>query len=179
MAHYEKRLQSQELYAGRILRLSRDTVELEDGNLTQREVVHHNGGAGMVPLTESGEVFLVRQFRYPFGRELLEIPAGKLEPGEDPLTAAKRELMEECGLEAGSVRDLGCIYPSVGYDTEVIYLYLARDLRPVRSHPDEEEFLSLERRPLKELVGMALDGTLRDAKTVAAVLKTALLLEGK
>ena len=176
MAHFEKTLETRELFRGRILRLEVDRVELEDGSVSSREVVRHPGGAAILPLDADGQVTLVRQFRYAFGQELLEIPAGKLEPGEDPKTAAIRELEEECGLVAGAVTDLGCIYPSVGYDDEIIYLYLARDLRPTEARPDAGEFVSLERYPLSTLAEMAESGVLRDAKTVTAVLKTRSLI---
>ena len=176
MAHFEKSLETRELFRGRILRLEVDRVELEDGSVSSREVVRHPGGAAILPLDAEGQVTLVRQFRYAFGQELLEIPAGKLEPGEDPKTAAIRELEEECGLVAGAVTDLGCIYPSVGYDDEIIYLYLARDLRPTEARPDAGEFVSLERYPLSTLAEMAESGVLRDAKTVTAVLKTRSLI---
>ena len=176
MAHFEKTLETRELFRGRILRLEVDRVELEDGSVSSREVVRHPGGAAILPLDADGQVTLVRQFRYAFGQELLEIPAGKLEPGEDPKTAAIRELEEECGLVAGAVTDLGCIYPSVGYDDEIIYLYLARDLRSTEARPDAGEFVSLERYPLSTLAEMAESGVLRDAKTVTAVLKTRSLI---
>ena len=176
MAHFEKTLETRELFRGRILRLEVDRVELEDGSVSSREVVRHPGGAAILPLDAEGQVTLVRQFRYAFGQELLEIPAGKLEPGEDPKTAAIRELEEECGLVAGAVTDLGCIYPSVGYDDEIIYLYLARDLRSTEARPDAGEFVSLERYPLSTLAEMAESGVLRDAKTVTAVLKTRSLI---
>ena len=105
-----------------------------------------------------------------------EIPAGKLEPGEDPKTAAVRELEEECGLVAGEITDLGCIYPSVGYDDEVIYLFLARELSTTVARPDDGEFVTLEQYPLEELTGMAERGEIRDAKTVTAILKTSRML---
>ena len=176
MAHFEKTLETRELFRGRILRLEVDRVELEDGSVSSREVVRHPGGAAILPLDADEQVTLVRQFRYAFGQELLEIPAGKLEPGEDPKTAAIRELEEECGLVAGAVTDLGCIYPSVGYDDEIIHLYLARDLRSTEARPDAGEFVSLERYPLSTLADMAESGVLRDAKTVTAVLKTRSLI---
>ena len=173
--HREKTLERREIYDGRILRLTVDKVELEDGSVSSREIVHHPGGAAVLPLFETGEVAMVRQFRYAFSRELLEIPAGKLEPGEDPRTAALRELEEECGLTAGKVTDLGCIYPTVGYDDEIIHLFLATKLRETAPRPDRGEFLTLERYSLAELTEMVRRGELRDGKTVAAVLKTALI----
>ncbi len=177
MAHFEKTLESTEQFRGKIFRVTRDVVELENGNTSFREILHHNGGAGVVAMTENGEVYMVRQFRYAFSRELLEIPAGKLEQGEDPKEAALRELREECGLVADNVTDLGPIYPTVGYDTEVIYTYLATGLREVEVCPDEDEFITLEKWPLASLVDMVMAGEIRDGKTVAALLKV-WLLEG-
>ena len=174
--HSEETLGSTEVFRGRIFRVTVDQVSLEDGSVSQREIVHHHGGAAILPLDEDGNVTMVRQFRYAFSRELMEIPAGKLEAGEDPRAAAIRELEEECGLLAGQVTDLGCIYPTVGYDDEIIYLYLARDLRKTAARPDQGEFLTLETHPLEELTALALSGGLRDGKTVAAVLKTAMLI---
>lgn len=176
MKHFEKTIRSQEIFRGHILRVTLDTVELEDGSQSQREIVHHHGGAAVLPLDSDGNVWMVRQFRYAFGQELLEIPAGKLEPGENPKDAALRELEEECGLIADTVTDLGSIYPSVGYDNEVIHLYLAQGLHKTPSRPDEGEFLTLERIPLEVLTQQALSGTVRDAKTVTAILKTHCLL---
>ena len=171
MAHFEKQLRSDEIFNGKILRVTVDTVELENGKEAKREVVHHHGGSGVVPLTENGEIYLVRQFRYAFGKELLEIPAGKLEAGEDPLTAASRELEEECGLTADNFVDLHPIYPSVGYDNEVIHMYLATGLHKTQAQPDEDEFLDLVKLPLDEAIHMVQTGEILDAKTVVALLK--------
>ena len=109
-------------------------VELENGRTSSREVVHHHGGAGIVALNEKGEVYLVRQYRYALDRELIEIPAGKLEAGEDPFEAAKRELGEEAGLQADTYVDLSPMIPTCGYCSEIIYLYAAKDLHPVGQH---------------------------------------------
>ena len=171
MIHTEEELKSQTIYQGRIITVTQDTVCLENGKTAQREVVHHHGGAAVVPVGAQGEVYLVRQFRYPMGKELLEIPAGKLEPGEDPCDAAMRELEEECGLVADKVVDLHPIYPSVGYTTEVIHMYLATGLHKTQSHPDEDEFLDLLSYPLDTLVEMVMQGEICDAKTVAGILK--------
>ena len=176
MAHFEKTIESREIFQGKILNLQLDRVELEDGTISRREIVRHPGGAAILPLDGDGQVTLVRQYRYALGQELLEIPAGKLEYGEDPKAAAIRELEEECGLIAGQVTDLGCLYPSVGYDDEIIYLYLARDLHATEARPDEGEFVSLEKYPLERLVEMVLAGEIHDAKTVTAILKTKAIL---
>lgn len=175
MAHVEKYISGETMFDGKILRVTVDTVELENGKQAKREVVHHHGGSGVVALTDQGDVYLVRQFRYAFGQELLEIPAGKLEPGEEPLSAAQRELMEECGLTADHYADLNPIYPSVGYDNEVIYMYLATGLHETQANPDEDEFLDLIKMPLDDAVEMIKNGQIKDAKTVAALLKVKLM----
>ena len=131
----------------------------------------------MLALTGQDEVYLVRQYRYALGQELWELPAGKLEPGEEPFEAAKRELAEECGLTADRFVDLQPFYPTVGYCSEVIYTWLARGLHPVPMHLDEDEFLTPTKMPLEEVCRMVLNGEIRDGKTVAAVLKIKALKE--
>lgn len=180
MAHFEQTLSSQTLFEGRVIRVTLDQVRLENGRTSTREVVHHHGGAGIIALNEKDEIYLVRQYRYALDQELIEIPAGKLEPGEDPAQAARRELSEEAGLCAASWTDLGPFIPTCGYCSEVIYLYVARGLSPVGQHLDEDEFLSLFCLPLKQAYEMVLAGEITDGKTVAAVLKVcALRKEGK
>lgn len=171
MAHFEKQLSSETVFSGRVITVTVDRVELENGDTSTREVVHHHGGAGVAALNEKGEVYLVRQFRYAPGAELIEIPAGKLEKGEDPFEAAKRELGEEAGLAGGVWRDLGPIIPTCGYDNEIIYLYAAKDLSPVGQHLDADEFLSVFTMPLDEAARRAVSGEITDGKTVAALLK--------
>ena len=177
MEHTEKTLSVQEIFSGHVVRLTLDKVELENGRSAMREVVHHRGGACIAALTEKDELYLVRQYRYALGQELWELPAGKLEEGEDPFEAAKRELEEECGLKADQYIDLHPFYPTVGYCSEVIYTWLARGLHPVPMHLDEDEFLTPTRMPLEEVCRMVLEGEIRDGKTVAAVLKIKALKE--
>ena len=174
----EKTVSSKMIYEGKILNLRRDEVELPDGSRACREVVGHSGAVAVVAPDGEGNVLLVRQFRYPFGEELLELPAGKLEPGEEPEQAALRELEEETGFRAGRLRFLGTQYPSVAYLEEKIHLFLAEDLTPGRQHLDEGEFLSVERLPVGEAVRRVLAGELRDSKTCVGVLWYKLLLEG-
>lgn len=171
MAHFEKQLSSEEKFAGRVITVTLDTVELENGNTSTREVVHHHGGAGVAALNDRDEIYLVRQYRYALDRELIEIPAGKLEKGEDPFVAAKRELGEEAGLSAAVWRDLGHVIPTCGYCSEIIWLYAAKNLTDVRQHLDDDEFLSVFTLPLDEAAQKVLDGEITDSKTVVAILK--------
>ena len=163
-------------YQGVVVELTEDIVALPNGASTVREVVHHPGGVCVAAVDEAGNVALVRQYRYPFSRHLLELPAGKLEKGEDPFDAVKRGLSEETGLEAEHWTDLGAIYVSPGISTETLYLYLATGLRQGKAHPDPNEFLDVEKMPLSQLAEMAMNGAVRDAKTVIGALKAAAIL---
>ncbi len=167
----ETTISSEEIYDGKIVHLYRDTVRLPNGNLAVREVTRHTGAAAIVPITESGNVVLVRQFRYPFGCVMLEIPAGKLDPGEAPAVCARRELLEETGFEAAELTSLGVYYPSVAIMDEKIHLYLAKGLTFRAANPDADEFLHVEQRPLREMVEAVLRGDVPDGKTQAAILK--------
>ena len=177
MAHFEKQLSSEEIFAGRVIRVTVDKVELENGRTSTREVVHHHGGAGVIALNDRDEITLVRQFRYALGEELIEIPAGKLDhgPGEDHYACGVRELREETGCTADEITYLGCIYPSPGFLTEVTHLYAARGLHAGEMQPDEGEFLELVRIPADELERRIAAGEIRDAKTVAAMYRARLL----
>lgn len=174
---FETPITQELVYRGRIVNVRADTARLHNDVVVPREVVEHPGGVCIVPVDEKGLCYLVRQFRYPFGEELLEFPAGKLEPGEDPLHCAVRELKEETGLVAGRVSSLGAIYPSPGYCQEVLHLYLAQDLSQGEACPDENEFVSVEKLPLDTLVQMVGNDEIRDAKTLAGVFRAKLYLE--
>lgn len=165
------------LYRGRIVTLRCDDVTLPDGKPAKREVVEHIGGVGVLPLTDDGNVLLVRQFRYPYKEELLEIPAGKRDSkDEEPLETGKRELKEETGASADRYTYLGKVYPSPGYTGEVIHIYLAEGLTYGETCPDEDEFLNLERIPFEKALAMVYDGTLTDSKTQIALMKAAKIL---
>ncbi len=166
-------------FHGKIIHLKVDTVRLPSGNEATREVVEHNGGVCVLPITDAGEVILVRQFRYPYKEVLTEIPAGKLELGEDPFLAGKRELLEETGAVAENYTFLGKLYPTPGYCGEVIHMYMATGLSFGESCPDEDEFLNVIRMPLSEAVEKVLSGEIRDSKTQVALLKAKLLLKGR
>lgn len=167
----EKTLSSELVFDGRLLKIYRDKVELPSGGTSSREVVRHPGGAAVVALDDEGNVYLERQFRYPYRKVVTEIPAGKLEPGEDPFDAIRRELQEEIGAAAGRWDALGYIMPSVGYTDEMLYLYLARDLTFGERHLDQGEFLEPFKLPFGEALARAADGRLSDAKTVAALFR--------
>ena len=159
------------VFDGLILHIDHVTNELPNGRTAPREIARHVGASAVVPVDEAGNVWLVKQFRAPVDRVLLEVPAGKLDfKGEDRLLAAKRELEEETGLTARSWTHLTDIVTTPGFSDELISLYLARDLVAGQSHPDDDEFLNLVKVPLAELVAMIARGEVTDAKTICAVL---------
>lgn len=172
----ERMLRREEKFSGKIISVHVDTVELPNGETAIREVAGHPGGVAVLPLDAENNVLAVTQFRYVFGKPLLEIPAGKLEPGEDPGEAGLRELKEETGAVPGRYEPMGRILPSPGCYGEILYLYLARDLQMGEQHLDPDEFLNLERVPFDEMVRRCVSGEIEDAKTVAAVLKAKVLL---
>ncbi len=165
-------------YKGIIVDVDVDMIRLPNDKTTMREVVHHPGGVCVVALDTDGMVSLVRQFRYPFREHLWELPAGKLEPGEEPLPAAMRELSEETGLEAETWEELGSIYTSPGFSTERLYVYLATGLHQGAAHPDPNEFLDVTRMPLRQLLEEIDAGEIRDAKTVVGALRAERRMRG-
>lgn len=175
MEFFEKTLSEKPIFDGKIIRVHLDEIELPNGEKSMREVVEHSGGVCVAPYTEDGDLIFVKQFRYPYKTTLLELPAGKLEKGEDPLEAGMRELEEECGVIAETVIPLGTIYPTVAYCSEIIYMYCATRLTKTAQHLDDGEFLSLEKISLDEAEKMVMSGEIADAKTVAGVLKIAKL----
>jgi len=167
----EKSVSQEYIYNGKIINLRVDQILLPNGMMASREVIEHPGGVCVAAITENDEILLVRQFRYPYMEEILEIPAGKKDPGEDPLTCGIRELKEETGAMAKNFFSLGILYPTPGYCGEVIHLYGATELSFGKDNPDEDEFLECIRLPFEKIVEMIISGEIKDAKTQAAVLK--------
>lgn len=175
----EKTLESNLMFDGKIIKLYKDKAKLENDSVVTREVIKHPGGVCIVPLTENNEVLMVTQFRYPFGKILTEIPAGKLEWGENHFDCGKRELKEETGCTAEKFDYLGCLLPTPAYDTEVIHMYLARGLSQAEQKLDADEFLDVKKVPFDKALEMVMNGEITDAKTQLALLKTKILLENE
>lgn len=166
----EVQLTSEKIYQGRILNVRKDRVRLPNGGEAFREVVEHPGAVAIVALDNEKNVYLVRQYRYPVKRVLLEIPAGKLDCGEEPLACARRELAEEVGLEASEWQLLATFYTTPGFSNERMYLFMATGLKTCHEEADADEFLELERMPLKNAITQTLNGTIQDAKSIAGLL---------
>lgn len=173
----EKQISAEYKFKGKIINLRVDEALLPNGATATREVVEHNGGICVVPLTEKGEILMVEQYRYPYSEVVLEIPAGKRDGNEEPLEGGKRELKEETGAIAENYTFLGELYPTPGYCGEIIYMYLATGLSYGETNPDEDEFLNIKRIPLEEAVEMIMNGEIKDAKTQTAILKTERLIK--
>ena len=165
----EKTLESRLLHEGRHFSFLRDEVELPNGRRTHREIVRHPGAVAVVPLLPDGRVVLVRQYRYAAGKELLELPAGTLEPGEPPLDCARRELAEETGYEAGVMAPLLSCYMAPGYSSEVIHFYEARGLREVGGEQEPDEDIAVERLDLEAVREMIERNIIEDAKTIVGI----------
>lgn len=168
---YEKTLSSEIAYNGGFIKVKKDKVLLPSGRESFREVMLHPGACAVVPVLPDGRIILVRQFRYSFMRTFLEIPAGKIDPGEDLLTCARRELSEEIGYDCENMVYMGNIKPSVGCMNEVIHLYLAENLVPRQLEPDEDEDLELVTLTKDEALAMIKSGEIDDAKTVVSLLR--------
>lgn len=172
----EKQISSEYMFKGKIINLRCDKAELPNGVIANREVVEHPGGVCVAALTDNDELLLVKQFRYPYSEIILEIPAGKRESrSENPLECGIRELKEETGAVAEKYISLGELYPTPGYCGEIIWMYAATGLSFGEQHPDEDEFLKVEKIPFEKVLDMVMSGEIKDAKTQVAVLKLKLL----
>ena len=167
---HEETISSDRKFEGKVINLRVDTVKLENGATATREIAEHPGGVCVISLDENQEVFMVRQFRAPFGKVILEVPAGKLNYGEDHFECGKREFIEETGYRANKYTYLGHMYPSVGFLDEIIHIYLAEDLVKDAQNLDEDEFLAVEKYKLSALVEMVMKNEIKDAKSIIAIL---------
>jgi len=170
MSHLtEKFLESKVVYEGNLLTVYCDKVELPNGKEARREFIRHPGAVAVVPVTPEGNIVLVRQYRYPVGKIMLEVPAGKLDTGEHPDECARRELEEETGYVAHTIKKLSSIYTTPGFTDEVIHLYIADHLTLAKQCPDEDEFLDVEVYTKEQIRVMMNDGTINDAKSMLAL----------
>jgi ADP-ribose pyrophosphatase len=169
---------SEYVYRGRVVTVRLDTVRDESGRETVREVVEHRGAVAIVPLVDRGTVLMIRQYRQAVGETILEIPAGTLEPGEDPGLCAARELQEEIGYSAGRLRLMFSQYLAPGYSSEVLHAYLGEELGAVAAGPEEDEEIEVVPVRVGEIEPMILDGRIRDSKSIAALLVALRLIIG-
>lgn len=165
----ERRIRGKRVFGGVLLRVRSDTVRLPDGGRAVREYIEHPGAVAILALTDSGELVMERQFRYPLRRHMIEVPAGKIDPGETPLATAKRELREETGYTARTWLHLATIHIAIAYSNEHIEIYLARGLKHEGAKLDEEEFLEVFTLPLATALDWVRRGKITDTKTVSAL----------
>lgn len=175
----ERQLASRSVFRGRLLDVREDRVELPNGEPSIREYIVHPGAVVILPLLENGDLLLERQYRYPLRRDFFEFPAGKIDPGEEPLACARRELLEETGYRAGQWRYVTTIYPCIGYSDERLVYYLASDLEFQGEQPDDDEFLEVFRLPLETALEQVRNGEICEAKTVAGLFWLEKLLRGE
>jgi ADP-ribose pyrophosphatase len=168
-----KVIKSETMYQGRAFSVRVDEVELRPGRVARLDVIEHTGAITLLPLDEAGNVWFVRQYRHPARQVLLELPAGTLNPGEQPDLAANRELQEEIGMRAGRLEELASFYLAPGYSSELMHVFLAQELSPSVLAPDEDEFLTIEKVPVTGVVALIQSGALRDAKSLATLLLAA------
>lgn len=164
----EVKISSEKIFDGHVVHLRKDKVLCPNGKESYREVIDHNGGVGILLIVDN-KVVLIKQFRYAYDEEIYEIPAGKIEPGEDPKNTGKRELEEETGYEADEIIHLGDIYPTCGYTNEIIHLYYAKNARKKTTHFDDDENIETLLVPYEEVLRMIRNGTIKDAKTICAI----------
>ncbi len=171
MSHLkETKKHSEQIYNGILLDVRRDEVSLPNGKTSTREWINHPGAACMIPILPNGDIALIKQFRYPVRSEMIELPAGKLDKGEDPEDCARRELEEEIGYSAGKLTFVCNIHPAIGFASEKMWIYLAEDLVETSSNTDGDEFVELMPTRLQDAVQMVWNGTITDVKTIIGLL---------
>ncbi len=164
-----KTIHSEIVFTGKVFRVRKDAVEFPQGKIINLDIVEHNPAVTLIPLDDQGRLWFVRQYRHPAGQELLELPAGVVEDGEEPDECARREVREETGMKAGSLRKIGEFLLAPGYSTERMHVYLAKDLTPGPLQQDEDEFLNVEMIPVEQAYQMAYEGKINDAKSLATL----------
>lgn len=179
MKYEEKEISREHIYKGSVISVESLKVELPNGKTAPRDLVLHPGASVVIPITENGELYMVRQFRKPLDMVSLEVPAGKLDPGEDPMDCARRELKEETGLTAKYIRHAISIHTTPGFCNEVIHMYVATGLEEGESCADEDEFISSEKIPVSQLLDKVIQHEITDAKTIIAVLLAERIIRGE
>lgn len=175
----EKQLTTENVFDGVLLHVHRDEVELPNGHQTVREYIKHPGASVMIPVTNDGQIIFERQYRYPLQMELIELPAGKIDPGEDPLVTARRELEEETGYVGESFVELGLLHPCIGYSNEVIYIYLVKNLTFTEEQQDKDEFIETFQMSLDDALNAVRTGEITDAKTIISLFRAEKYLNGE
>ena len=170
---FEKTVSRETVFEGKVFEVEIKEITTPEGKTSHREIVKHNGGSCILPIDKDGNCYLVKQFRSPFEKVMLEAPAGKIEKGEDPLFCASREITEETGLTAGKIESVGSMVATPGYCSEIITLYIGTGLKYEGGNPDENEYIATVKMPLKEAVKMADEGAITDAKTQVLLYKAA------
>jgi ADP-ribose pyrophosphatase len=178
MNYEEKTVSEKHIYTGNIINVEKVTVTLPDGRLATRDIVRHPGASAVIPLNKSDELYMVRQYRKPLEAVSLEIPAGKLDPGEDPAVCAERELKEETGLSASQIIHIASIHSTPGFSDEILHLYAAVGLQEGDACADEDEFISTEKYKVDELIRMVLDGKITDAKSIIGIFLADKIISG-
>ncbi|MFZ5988589.1 MAG: NUDIX domain-containing protein [Bacillota bacterium] len=179
MNYEEKTLSRKHIYKGNIIGVENLTVQLPNGKEASRDLVTHPGASVIIPISSNGELYMVRQYRKPIDREFLEIPAGKLDEGEDPMVCAHRELKEETGLETKSMKHILDIHSAPGFCNEVLHMYVATDLYEGEACADEDEFISSEKIPVKKLLDMVINREITDAKSIIGILLADKIIKGE
>jgi ADP-ribose pyrophosphatase len=179
MNYYEKTVSEKHIYRGNIIDVEMLTVTLPDGREATRDIVRHPGAAAVIPLNEKGEIYMVRQFRKPLDAVSLEIPAGKLDKGEDPVVCAGRELKEETGLTAEKLIPLVSVHSTPGFSDEVLHLFAATGLKEGESCADDDEFITTEKYSVEQLIDMVLNGEITDAKSIIGILLADRIISGR